>query len=183
MCKTLSWGCWTSWREHLNRGRSAKTPHRSQSGQWSVNHKNERSIKKMVLTMESSSSPRAPPSSTGTNRNPTNGTISAADATTAAWLRAIDQATECLRTASGGGGAGRGGRGGTYRHNPNPNNPNNNQNQHSLSPLEDQMAQSMEYLTQLETWIVMCPNEGDWQLPPTVPPPPYTPPPTIPLTS
>ena len=142
---------------HSNRGRSAKTPHRrSQSGsQWSVNHKNERSIKKMVLTMASS----------------------------AAWLRAIDQATECLRTASGSGGAGRGGRGGTYRHNPNSNNPNNNQNQNSLSPLEDQMAQSMEYLTQLETWIVMCPNEGDWQLPPTVPPPPYTPPPTIPLTS
>jgi len=39
----------------------------------------------------------------------------------------------------------------------------------------------MEYLTQLETWIVLRPDEEEWQLPPTVPPPPYTPSPIVPL--
>ena len=95
--------------------------------------------------------------------------VSTAAATTA-WLRAIEQATECLRTATNnrhdgrGGGRGRGGTYHTQRNHPN--------NHRDALPSVEQIAGSMEYLTQLETWIVMR-SEEEWQAPPTVPPPPF----------
>jgi hypothetical protein len=68
---------------------------------------------------------------------------------TAAWLQAIDRATDCLRRHDGNGRAGREGRG-------------------VEEPLREVMS-SMAYLSQLEDWILTLPDAA-WHSPPTLEP-------------